>query len=146
MKGKLIQLLLSVLFWLSLLFLSGDLKKILEKLKAKAPETEGEVTVGNVVFSDDGTTQTVTFNAVNGTKDDLVYDSQYDVYLRRGDQIIALNAETVFTEAVSEVIPAGETREISVCVTDCYKRLDAGSYRLVKVIGTLPVDVDFEVK
>lgn len=145
MKGKLIQLLLSLLFWLSLLFLSGDLKKILEKLKQKLPEDEGTVSVDNIRLVDADGAQTLYFTVSNGTKDEICYSDDYDLFRMDGGDPVYIPITVSIRDDTADFLPAGETRELALILSQRYGRLPAGSYRIGKVLGALRTDVDFTV-
>ena len=145
MKGKIIQLLLSTLFWVSLLFLSGDLKKIMEKLKQKLPENNGDVIVSGVRFNDDGNDQRLIFSIENQTTDELVYSSAYDLYVLNGSQPTLLSEKVSEYVDQTDYIPSGASKEITVVITDRFDRLCVGSYRCRKTFGVLVKEIDFTV-
>lgn len=145
MKGKIIQLLLSCLFWLSLLFLSGDLKKIIEKLKQKLPEDNGDVILSDVRFSSDGTKQSLSFTAHNGTGDEICFDSSYDLYYIDGASQILLSEKTEGYVVTSDYIPAGESRYVTLDLTERFDRLTVGKYRFSKTFGVHAKEFDFSV-
>ena len=145
MKGKIIQLLLSVIFWLSLLFVSGDLKQILEKLKSKAKTADGSVTVDNIRFMNTPQAQTLSFTVCNGTADDICYNSEYDLFSSCNNAYQPVPGAPAAVPETSEIIPAGESKEIVVTLTDRFYPLPQGAYRLTQVFGALAMNVDFTV-
>ncbi len=145
MKGKLIQLLLSLLFWLSLLFLSGDLKKIMEKLKRSQPEQTGEIQITDVRVDDDGTRQMISFSVRNETPDEICFDRNYELYFMDSENPVRVTEKNDVVPEGSDYIIAGESKQMSFCLTDRYERLNVGSYRLSKSFGVKTKDVPFEI-
>ena len=149
MKGRLIQLLISLVFWLSLLFISGDLQRVLEKLKAKqkTEEPAGSVSVDRVRFTDENGVQTLSFTMRNDSPDEVCYDEEAHLYLRHGDGWISITPREGFGPAQkTAVLAPGSESAYAVILTERYDRLIPGGYRLSKMIGCLAVDVDFTVE
>ena len=149
MKGRLIQLLISLVFWLSLLFISGDLQDLLEKLKGKqnSEEPSGAVEVDRICFTDKNGVQTLSFTMRNDSTDEVVYDEEAHLYFRCGDTWIAITPrEGYASEKKTAVLAPGAETAYSVILTDRYDPLIRGSYRLSKMIGCLAADVEFTVE
>lgn len=145
MKGKLIQLLLSLLFWLSFLFLTGDLKKIAEKFKQKLPDEQGEVRLSGVRLDDDGVEQTLYFSIENATKDEILYTNECDLFVVTDGGKTLIPEKTAASNDAADVIGAGEVKDLSLRLSERFGRLSVGSYTLSKVFGVSPVEIGFTV-
>ncbi|MBR1810493.1 MAG: hypothetical protein IJ766_02435 [Clostridia bacterium] len=143
MKRKLSQLLSSVLFWVSLLFATGELQKILEKLKEKPA---GTVRTDDAEFAACDGKEILSFTIHNDTANEVTYNTQASLYVLREEDFIpvALKEHPAYSGA-SYYLEPGDEQRYAVTLTDYYDPLSAGIYRYVKTVGNTAVDVDFSV-